>query len=62
MLVRRPVVALVIASFVALVSAVAAQAEIIVKQDAAGRAIPFDVRATAVDVDWYAAILSNAAG
>jgi hypothetical protein len=46
---------------VALLSAVAARAEVVVKQDAAGRAITFDVLAPAVDVDWYAGILAGAA-
>ncbi len=46
---------------VALLAAVAARAEIVVKQDASGRAITFDVLAPAVDVDWYAGILSAAA-
>ncbi len=45
----------------ALASALAARAEIVVKQDSSGRAITFDVLAAAVDVDWYAAILSSAA-
>ena len=45
----------------ALASALAARAEIVVKQDAAGRAITFDVLATAADVDWYASILAGAA-
>lgn len=47
--------------FVGLVSAVAARAEVVQRQDAAGRTITFDVLDTAVDVDWYAAILSGAA-
>jgi hypothetical protein len=46
---------------VALVAAVAARAEVVLRQDAAGRAITFDVLAPAVDVDWYAGILSAAA-
>ena len=46
---------------VALLSAVAAQAEIVVRQDAAGRPITLDVLAPAVDVDWYAGLLSAAA-
>ena len=46
---------------VALLSAVAAQAETVVRQDAAGRTITFDVLAPSVDVDWYAGILSAAA-
>ncbi|MGZ8783601.1 MAG: hypothetical protein ACXWZB_08900, partial [Gaiellaceae bacterium] len=45
----------------ALTSAAAARAEVVVRQDAAGRAITFDVLATAVDVDWYTGILSRAA-
>jgi hypothetical protein len=47
--------------FVGLLSAAAARAEIVVRQDAAGRQITFDVLETAVDVDWYAGILSAAA-
>jgi hypothetical protein len=46
---------------VALVAAVAARAEVVVKQDATGRSITFDVLAPAVDVDWYAGILAAAA-
>ncbi|MGH3071247.1 MAG: hypothetical protein ACRDNB_03120 [Gaiellaceae bacterium] len=46
---------------VGLVSAAAARAEVVLRQDAAGRAITFDVLAPTVDVDWYAAILSGAA-
>jgi hypothetical protein len=46
---------------VALLSAVAARAETVVRQDSAGRAITFDVLAPAVDVDWYAGILAAAA-
>lgn len=46
---------------VGLVSAVAARAEVVQRQDAAGRTITFDVLETAVDVDWYAGILSAAA-
>jgi hypothetical protein len=45
---------------VGLVSAAAARAEVVYRQDAAGRTITFDV-ATPVDVDWYASILSGAA-
>jgi hypothetical protein len=48
-------------ALVGLVSAAAAQAEVILRQDAAGRQITFDVLDTAVDVDWYASILSAAA-
>ena len=57
---RRGLVLLVVLA-TALASALAARAEAVVRQDSAGRAITFDVRATAVDVDWYASILSNAA-
>lgn len=46
---------------VGLVSAAAARAEVVLRQDAAGRQITFDVLDTAVDVDWYAGILSAAA-
>lgn len=56
----RGLVALVALS-VSLLAAVAARAEAVVRQDAAGRAITFDVLAPVVDVDWYAAILSAAA-
>jgi hypothetical protein len=41
--------------------ATAAGAEIVTKQDAAGRTITFDVQAPSVDVDWYAALLRAAA-
>jgi hypothetical protein len=46
---------------VVLASAAVARAEVVHRQDAAGRTITFDVLATAVDVDWYASILSAAA-
>lgn len=46
---------------VGLLSAAAARAEIVQRQDAAGRTITFDVLATAVDVDWYASLLTGAA-
>jgi hypothetical protein len=46
---------------VALLSAVAARAEIVVRQDTAGRAITFDVLAPEANVGWYAGILSAAA-
>jgi hypothetical protein len=56
----RGLVALV-ALVVSLLAAVAARAEVVVRQDAAGRTISFDVLAPVVDVDWYAGILSAAA-
>lgn len=46
---------------VALLSAAAARAELVVRQDAAGRPITFDVLAPGADVDWYAGILAAAA-
>ena len=56
----RSLVTLVLLA-VGLLSAAAARAEIVQRQDAAGRAITFDVLAPAVDVDWYASLLSGAA-
>jgi hypothetical protein len=56
----RALVTLVLLA-VGLVSAAAARAEIAHRQDAAGRTITFDVLATAVDLDWYASLLSSAA-
>src|SRR5262245_16282766 len=51
--------------FAAIVVACAASgnaaADTIVKRDADGRAITFDVRASGVDVDWYASLLRRAA-
>ena len=44
-----------------LVAAVAARAETVVRQDAAGRAITFDVLDSTADVDWYAGVLAAAA-
>lgn len=58
---RRALVALLAVLAAALVSAAVARAELVVKRDAAGRPINFDVLAPGVDVDWYAALLSNAA-
>ena len=58
---RRFAVLLLAALVAALAAATVARAEIIVARDAQGRAITFDVRATAVDVEWYAAILRAAA-
>ena len=46
---------------VGLVSAVAARADVVQRQDTAGRTMTFDVLDTAVDVDRYAQILSAAA-
>jgi hypothetical protein len=46
---------------VALFAAAAAQAEIVVSRDNAGRAITFDVRSAAADVEWYAGLLRSAA-
>jgi hypothetical protein len=57
---RRGLVTLVLLAVV-LASAAAARAEVVHRQDAAGRTITFDVLATAVDVDWYASILTAAA-
>lgn len=56
----RALVALVSLA-VALLSTVAARAETVVRQDAAGRPITFDVLDPTADVDWYAGILAAAA-
>jgi hypothetical protein len=58
---RRPIVALLVVCAAALASATVAHAELVVKQDAAGRSINFDVLAPDVNVDWYAGLISNAA-
>lgn len=50
-----------VALAVALLAAAAARAETVVRQDAAGRTITFDVLDPTADVDWYAGILSAAA-
>jgi hypothetical protein len=57
---RRALLVLVVLA-AALVSAMAARAEIVTRQDAQGRTITFDVLTAPVDVDWYAAILGAAA-
>ena len=55
---RRTLLALVL---VAAIATGAAQAETVTRQDAQGRTITFDVLTAGVDVDWYAALLTNAA-
>jgi hypothetical protein len=52
---------LVLALVLALAVATGADAAIVRSQDAQGRTITFDVRAMAVDVDWYASVLRAAA-
>jgi hypothetical protein len=61
MLARRFLVVLLAGLAVASVSSATAGAEIIVKHDASGRPIEFDVQAPGVDVAWYATLLSQAA-
>ena len=58
---RRAVVLLLAVLVAALAVATGASAEIVTAQDAQGRSITFDVRAPAVDVEWYAATLRAAA-
>jgi hypothetical protein len=58
---RRALVALLAVLAAALASATVARAELVVKQDAAGRALNFDVLAPDVNVDWYAGLISNTA-
>lgn len=58
---RHRVLLTLVLALVGLVSAAAARAELVVRQDAAGRAITFDVLEPTADVDWYASILSAAA-
>jgi len=53
----RILAALFVALAFALVASSRADAAIIRAQDAQGRTMTFDVRATAVDTDWYAAVL-----
>lgn len=57
---RGRVLAALFAAF-ALTGAAGANAAIIKSQDDQGRPITFDVRATAVDTDWYASVLRAAA-
>jgi hypothetical protein len=57
---RRGVGLLAAIAAVCVVSGNAA-AETVVKRDAAGRPITFDVQASGVDVDWYASVLRRAA-
>ena len=56
----RAVVAALLAAL-ALAGATGANAAIVTSHDDAGRAITFDVRATAVDTEWYASVLRAAA-
>jgi hypothetical protein len=58
---RRLRVALLAAVVVACAASGSAAAETIVRHDAAGRAMTFDVRASGADVDWYASLLARAA-
>jgi hypothetical protein len=53
--------ALLLATIAALALATGAGAEIITSSDTQGRPITFDVRASDVDVEWYAALLRGAA-
>jgi hypothetical protein len=58
---RRLFLVMLAALAVVLTAASAANAVVVTKQDAQGRAIRFDVRAATADVDWYAAVLSSTA-
>jgi hypothetical protein len=58
---RRRCAFLFVALVAALALATAAGAEIVTRQDVAGRTITLDVQAPNVDVDWYAALLRAAA-
>jgi hypothetical protein len=58
---RKLVLALLVVLAAALASAAVARAELVVRQDNAGRTITFDVLDASADVDWYAALLRNAA-
>ena len=58
-LVRRLVLLLTVLA--SLVGSPVAMAEIVTTTDLAGRTITFDVQAESVDVEWYAALLRNAA-
>jgi hypothetical protein len=58
---RRIVAFLLVAIALVLAAATGADAAIIRSQDLQGRTITFDVRATAVDTDWYTAVLRASA-
>jgi hypothetical protein len=58
---RRLLVAFLALVAVVLATAAGAQAVIITSQDVQGRSIRFDVRATAVDTNWYADVLRASA-
>jgi hypothetical protein len=58
---RRLIALLVTVTVAALAVATGADAAIVTSQDAQGRTITFDVRAAAVDVEWYADWLRRAA-
>jgi membrane-bound inhibitor of C-type lysozyme len=58
---RRLVLVLALVLAAALASAAVARAELVTRQDAAGRTITFDVLDATADVDWYAGLLRNAA-
>jgi hypothetical protein len=57
----RSLVVLLAVLAAALASAAVARAELVVRQDAAGRSITFDVLDASADVEWYAGLLANAA-
>jgi hypothetical protein len=57
----RVVVLAALLAALALVGAVGANAAIVTSRDDQGRTITFDVRATAVDTEWYASVLRAAA-
>jgi hypothetical protein len=58
---RRLLLTLALVLVTALTAVAAAQAEIVISHDAAGRPITFDVRAAGADVEWYAGLLRSAA-
>jgi hypothetical protein len=58
---RRVLAALVAVAALALAGAAGAGAATVTEHDGQGRAITFDVRASNVDVGWYASVLSAAA-
>jgi hypothetical protein len=61
MLQRRRILLVFLAVLAAALAAAAvARAEIVVKQDSAGRSMTFDVLDATADVDWYAGLLRNA--
>jgi hypothetical protein len=58
---RRRCASLLVALVAALALATGAGAEIVTRTDTEGRTITFDVQASGVEVDWYAALLRAAA-